>query len=64
VSYSSSSSITVGPVGTPTGGTAAYRLILLPWFGVSLVSARRAPRTDVATGLWQRKGDYGREMAD
>jgi hypothetical protein len=52
-----SSCFTVGPVGTPTVGTAAYRLILLPCFRASLVSVRRAPRTDIARDLWQRKGE-------
>jgi hypothetical protein len=52
-----SSCFTVGPVGTPTVGTAAYLLILLPCFRASLVSARRAPRTDIARDLWQRKGE-------
>jgi hypothetical protein len=46
-----SSSFTVGPVGIPTVGTAAYRLIVPPCFRVSLVCARRAPRTDVARDL-------------
>jgi hypothetical protein len=50
----SSSSITVEPVGFPTVSTAFC-------FGASLVSARRDTRTDVARGLWQRKGDlWGR----
>jgi hypothetical protein len=31
-----SSSFTVGPVGFPTMGTAAYRLIVLPCFGSHL----------------------------
>jgi hypothetical protein len=53
----SSSSFIVGPVGTPTVGTAAYRLIVPPCFRISLVSAKRAPRTDVARVLWQRKGE-------
>jgi hypothetical protein len=43
----SPSSFTVGPVGFPT--------VTLLW--VSLASARRAPSTDVATELWQRKGE-------
>jgi hypothetical protein len=54
---SSYSSFTVGPVGTPTVGTAASRLIVPPCFRVSLVSARRAARTDIARDLWQRKGE-------
>jgi hypothetical protein len=44
-------------VGFPTVGTVAYRLIVPPCFWVSLVSARRAPHTDVARGFWQRKGE-------
>jgi hypothetical protein len=36
-------------------GTAAYRLMVPPCFRVSLVSARRAPHTDGARDLWQRK---------
>jgi hypothetical protein len=43
----SASSFIVGPVGTPTVGTAAYRLIVPPCFRLSLVSAN----------LWQRKGE-------
>jgi hypothetical protein len=54
---STSSSFSVGPVGFPTVGTAAYRLIVPPCFRVSLVSARRAARTDVARDLWQGKGE-------
>jgi hypothetical protein len=49
------SSFTVGPVGFPTVGTAAYRLIVPPCFGSHLYPARRAPRTDGARDLWQRK---------
>jgi hypothetical protein len=48
----SSSSFTVGPVDLPTVGTDCTTLL---W--VSLVSTRRAPRTDVARDLWQRKGE-------
>jgi hypothetical protein len=53
----SSSSFTVGPVGFPTVGTAAYRLIVPPCFWVSLIPARRAPRTDGSRDLWHRKGE-------
>jgi hypothetical protein len=53
----SSSSFTSGLVCTSTVDTAAYSwLYVPPCFRVSLVSARRAPRTDVAWDLWQRKG--------
>jgi hypothetical protein len=48
---------TVGPVGIPTVGTAAYSLTVPPCFTVSRVSARGAARTDVARDLWQVKGE-------
>jgi hypothetical protein len=51
------SCFTVGPVGAPIMGTAAYRLNVPHRFRVSLVSARRIPHTDVMRGLWQRKGE-------
>jgi hypothetical protein len=44
------SSFTAGPVGFPTLGTAAYRLIVPPCFGSHL-----SPPGE--TDLWQRKGE-------
>jgi hypothetical protein len=39
----------------PTVGTAAYRLTVPPCFGSHLSPARRAPRTDGARDLRQKK---------
>jgi hypothetical protein len=42
---------------TPTVGTTAYRLIVPNSFRVSVVSARRNSRIDIARDIWQRKGE-------
>jgi hypothetical protein len=62
ISSSSSSSFTVGPVGFPTVGTAAYRLIVSPCFG-SHLSPPGALRAQMARRNSGRERDnYGREM--
>jgi hypothetical protein len=60
----SSSSFTVGPVSTPTVGTAAYRLIVPPCFRVSLAppGALRAQMSRQTSG--RERDNYGRKMAD
>jgi hypothetical protein len=62
--FFSSSSFTVGPVGLPTVGTAAYRLIVPPCFG-SHLSPPGALRTQMARETSGREWEnYGREMAE
>jgi hypothetical protein len=59
-----SSSFTVGPVGFPTVGTAAYRLIVPLCFGSQLPppGALRAQMWRETSG--RERENYGREMAE
>jgi hypothetical protein len=58
------SSSTVGPVGFPTVGTAAYRLIVPPCVG-SHLSPLGALRAQIAQETSSREREnYGREMAE
>jgi hypothetical protein len=60
----SSSSLTVGPVGFPTVGTAAYRPIVPPCFG-SHLSPPGALRAQMSRETFGReRGNYEREMAE
>jgi hypothetical protein len=60
----SSSSFTVGPVGFPTAGTAAYRLIVPPCFG-SHLSPPGVLHVQMAQETSGRETEnYGREMAE
>jgi hypothetical protein len=60
----SSSSFTVGPVGFPTVGTAAYRLIVPPCFGshLSPPCALRAQMSRKTSG--RERENYEREMVE
>jgi hypothetical protein len=60
----SSSSFTVGPVGFPTVGTAAYRLVVPPCFGPHLSPPGALRSQMVLETSGRERENYGREMAE
>jgi hypothetical protein len=61
---SSSSSFTVGPVGFPTVGTAAYRLVVPPRFGSHIYPPVTLHAQMERETSGRERENYGREMAE